>query len=212
MTGLGLSARRRIALCLLPGALAAMVVGSLSKQWGIAALAGWDVTGAAFVAWTWHAVWRLDGEQTREDAEREDPTRPVTDALVLVAALASLGGVAMVLLTRSSGGGPAQFAVVGLAVASLAASWSVVHTVFAVTYTRLYYGGPDGGVDFPGDGPPTYADFAYLAFTVGMTFQVSDTPITSREIRRTVLRQALLAYLFGSVILAAMVNLVAGLG
>src|SRR5262249_2813810 len=56
---------------------------------------------------------------------------------------------------------------------------------------------------------PDYRDFAYVAFTVGMTFQVSDTDIQSRVIRRTVLRQALIAYLFGAVILAVTVNVLA---
>jgi uncharacterized membrane protein len=90
-------------------------------------------------------------------------------------------------------------------------SWGVVHTVYALKYARLYYAGQDGGIDFHGDHPPTYQDFAYLAFTVGMTFQVSDTEINARVIRATVLRQALLAYLFGAVILAATINLLAGL-
>src|SRR5205823_6262617 len=95
--------------------------------------------------------------------------------------------------------------------ASIVASWGVVHTVYALKYARLYYEGPDGGIDFDGDHPPTYVDFAYLAFTVGMTFQVSDTEINARVIRAAVLRQSLLAYLFGAVILAATINLLAGL-
>jgi uncharacterized membrane protein len=61
------------------------------------------------------------------------------------------------------------------------------------------------------DDPPRYADFAYLAFTIGMTFQVSDTDLKTTEIRATALRHALLSYLFGSVILAATINLIAGL-
>jgi uncharacterized membrane protein len=66
-------------------------------------------------------------------------------------------------------------------------------------------------VDFNQDDPPRYADFAYLAFTIGMTFQVSDTDLKTTEIRATALRHALLSYLFGSVILAATINLIAGL-
>ncbi len=67
------------------------------------------------------------------------------------------------------------------------------------------------GVDFNQTAPPRYADFAYLAFTVGMTFQVSDTTLTTHALRSTALRHALLSYLFGSLILAATVNLVASL-
>lgn len=90
-------------------------------------------------------------------------------------------------------------------------SWAVVHTTFVLRYTRLYYTGQDGGVDFNQPEPPAYLDFAYRAFTIGMTFQVSDTTIQAGAIRRTVLRHALLSYLFGTVIIATSINLVAGL-
>jgi len=66
-------------------------------------------------------------------------------------------------------------------------------------------------VDFKQDADPTYRDFAYLAFTVGMTFQVSDTDIGKSAIRETVLRHALISFLFGAVIIAVTINLVAGL-
>jgi uncharacterized membrane protein len=58
---------------------------------------------------------------------------------------------------------------------------------------------------------PDYADFAYLALTIGMTFQVSDTSLTAKRVRRVALHHALLSYLFGSVIVAIMVNSVGGL-
>ena len=70
---------------------------------------------------------------------------------------------------------------------------------------------PVGGIDFKSDEAPDYLDFAYVAFTVGMTFQVSDTDVQARRIRRTVTRHAFLAYLFGAVILAVAVSVIAGL-
>ncbi len=94
---------------------------------------------------------------------------------------------------------------------SIVLSWAMVHTVFTTRYARLYYTGGDGGVDFNEDDPPRFSDFAYLSFTIGMTFQVSDTNLTSKDVRATALRHALLSYLFGAVILAATVNLLAGL-
>ena len=66
------------------------------------------------------------------------------------------------------------------------------------------------GIDF-GPDPPTFSDFAYFAFTIGMTYQVSDTPIASSLIRRTATRQALLSFLFGTTILAVTINVVASL-
>jgi len=129
---------------------------------------------------------------------------------LLVAAVASLLAVGLVIVT-AGGGGLAQGLQVGLGVASVILSWTVVHTVYTLRYARLYYGGSDGGVDFNADDPPRYADFAYLAFTIGMTYQVSDTDLKTKEIRGTALRHALLSYLFGTVIVATTINLVAGL-
>ena len=91
------------------------------------------------------------------------------------------------------------------------ASWAVIHTVFALRYARIYYTGPDGGANFHQEEPPCYSDFAYLAFTIGMTYQVSDTELNTKGFRRNVLRHSLLSYLFGTVIVALTINLVAGL-
>lgn len=90
-------------------------------------------------------------------------------------------------------------------------SWFVVHTLFAARYARIYYTGPDGGVNFNQPEPPRYSDFAYVAFTIGTTFQISDTNLTSNEMRRTVLRHSMVSYLFGAFIIAVTVNLLAGL-
>ena len=81
-----------------------------------------------------------------------------------------------------------------MTVGSVALAWASVHTVFTTRYARIYYTGPDEGVDFNEDDPPRYSDFAYLAFTIGMTFQVSDTDLKTKEIRATALKHALLSY------------------
>jgi len=99
----------------------------------------------------------------------------------------------------------------GLSILAVALAWAAVHTVFTTRYARLYYCGSDGGIDFNQDDPPQYSDFAYLAFTIGMTFQVSDTDLKTKLIRATALRHMLLSYLFGAVIIATTINLVAGL-
>jgi len=206
-----MSARARVAISLLPGVVAGVVLGLVANQLDLAALGGWDVAAVVFLAWTWHAVWPLDETESRRRAEQEDPTQPLADALLLAAAVASLGAVAVVLATGQGAKGLDQFVNLGLAVISVVVSWGVVHTTYAVKYGRLYYLGPDEGIDFHDSHKPTYKDFAYLAFTVGMTFQVSDTEINARRIRATVLHHALISYLFGAVILAVTINLLAGL-
>jgi uncharacterized membrane protein len=86
-----------------------------------------------------------------------------------------------------------------------------VHTIFTLRYARLYYYGADGGIDFNQSEPPDYGDFAYVAFSIGMTFQVSDTSLSGREMRRTALKHSLLSYLFGTGVLATTINLVASI-
>ncbi len=206
-----MTARRRLALSLAPGIGAGVLLALATRQIPSAVLGGWDVAAVTFLIWTGRAVWRLDQAATARLAEQEDPTQGLTDVVLISAAVVSLAAVGLVLVTGQSDRGSALVTNLALAVGSVAASWAVVHTVYALKYARLYYQGEVGGIDFHDDAPPTYTDFAYLAFTIGMTFQASDTEINSRVIRANVLRQSLLAYLFGAVILAATINLLAGL-
>jgi uncharacterized membrane protein len=93
-------------------------------------------------------------------------------------------------------------------------SWTVVNTVFTLRYADLYYAAAPDAIDYgmpAAADPPEYRDFAYLAFTIGMTYQVSDTTLRDPRIRRVVLFQALMSYVFGVAIVATGVNLVAGL-
>jgi uncharacterized membrane protein len=162
--------------------------------------------------WTWAQIIPADARRTAVLAVREDASQPLADVVLLLAAVASLVGVGEVIVMGAAKGdrvGPGL--AITLAVTSVVLSWALVHTVFTLRYARLYYVGSDGGIDFKQKPPPRYADFAYVAFTVGMTFQVSDTDLRSSRMRSTALRHALLSYLFGTVIIATTINLVAGL-
>ncbi len=177
-------------------------------------LIGWDAAALAFLAMTWWRIGRLDGPETSAAIESEDPSRAGADLAVLAAAVASLVAVAYLVVQADT---PAELVLhVGVGVVSVVVSWAVIHTIFTLRYTRMYYSpDPWGGVDFHDHDPspqPRFTDFAYLAFTVGMTFQVSDTELNTAGFRAAVLRQALLSYLFGAVILALAINLVAGVG
>ena len=191
--------------------LVVAVVAGLTVGWSSAPLVGWDGAALVFVAWIWLTIRRMDGSATASHATREDPGRAIADVIVLVAAVASLAAVGYLLVRAASAEGPERNLLAGFAVLSITVSWFTVHMVYTVRYARLYYVDEEGGVDFHQDAPPDYRDFAYLAFTLGMTFQVSDTEVQAPEIRHTALRHALLSYLFGAVILAGTVNLVAGL-
>lgn len=200
----------RIIVMLIVGLVAGGAAVLLGAQ-ADAPVIGWDVASITYVLWCWLSVRRLDDEQTRKHATREDPTRASSDILLIIASVASLGAIGVSLMAADSGNDVEKALAPALAVISVGLSWLLIHTIFTLRYARLYYTAPDGGIDFNMDDPPHYIDFAYLAFTVGMTFQVSDTNLHSREIRAAVLKHMLLSYLFGSVILATTVNLVAGL-
>jgi uncharacterized membrane protein len=206
------SSRIRVGVIILIGLAAAILCGVLGA-WPYSPLVGWDSAAAVFVAWVW--LWTIvpmGSTQTAAHATREDPGNAVSDLIVLVAAVASLAAVGFVLIKASSSNGTARDLLAGLGVGSVTMSWFAVHTLFTLRYAKLYYTGVDGGVNFNQKTPPRYLDFAYLAFTLGMTFQVSDTDLQTTAIRATALRHALLSYLFGAVILAATINLIAGLG
>ena len=195
---------------LLASVVVAVAVGVFGK-WVFAPVAGWAAAAAVFNSWVWLAIGHMNATQTATHATREDPSRGSTEALVLWATVISLAAVGLVLGEASSAKGAAAGLLAGGAIVSVALSWLLIHTLFTLRYALLYYDGPDGGIDFNDTGPPTYADFAYLAFTIGMTFQVSDTSLQAADIRRTALRHALLSYLFGTGILASTVNLIASL-
>jgi uncharacterized membrane protein len=197
---------------LVPGAVAGLVVG-LTVRPSLGPLAGYDAAALFYVARVWHKIWPLDAERTAGIAAREDPMRPAADLIVLVAAITSLGAIAVAITQAHGGHGGKSNVEVGIGAGSVVVSWLLVHTIFTLKYARLYYGGggTEGGVEFENHVRPPYSDFAYLALTIGMTFQVSDTDLQTSEFRRLALRHALLSYLFGAVILAAAINLVASL-
>lgn len=206
----GMSSRPRLLAAIGLGVVGGAVTGALAG-WTYAGLVGWDVAAFVLVLTTWLKLWPMDGERTARHAVREEPARAVTDLLLVGASVASLVGVGFAVVGSNKAHGAESGLLVTLAASTIVLSWSVVHSTFTLHYARIYYSGPDGGVDFNSDEPPRYSDFAYLAFTIGMTFQVSDTALTSGDIRRAALRHALLSYLFGVVIIAVMINLLAGL-
>ncbi|MDQ6715645.1 MAG: DUF1345 domain-containing protein [Actinomycetota bacterium] len=198
---------------LLVSVVVGVVVGvalTVLTAWQIGVLAGWMAAAAAFILWLGVTVFPMDATQTQAHAAREDPNRGLTDLVLVVAAIASLGAVVLVLTGGKQTGG--QDAQAALSVASVVLSWTTVHMLFVTRYARAFYGEDPGCIDFNTTKPPRYVDFAYLAFTIGMTFQVSDTPLKTTALRAMALRHALVSYLFGVGIIATMINLVAGLG
>lgn len=172
-----------------------------------AALSASVVSAVVFLAWTWASSWSLDARDTAWLAARQDGSRRLRDLTLLAISVGTLVTVVVVIF-RAHQNPPQRTA---LGVLAIAASWLVLHTIFALRYARLYYTEPCGGVDFNEDDDPTFRDFAHVAFTIGMTFQVSDTALRKTDIRLTALRQALMSFVFNTVIIAVTVNIIAGL-
>jgi uncharacterized membrane protein len=182
--------------------------------WELAGVVGWDAAALAFLMTVWPIIIRADSAHAEHLATSEDETRSSATVLLAAASVASLLGVVFVLSLAGREGGPLRVLLIGVAMLTVMLSWTVVNTVFTLRYANLHFGSAARGIAFGDSGEPTgpnYRDFAYVAFTIGMTYQVSDTTVRDPRIRRTVLAHAILAYLFGVVIVAGSVNLTAGL-
>jgi uncharacterized membrane protein len=201
---------RRVLLALLVG-LVVSIAAAFFLPWQAAILLGWDGAALLFATRIWVTVLPMSPSQCAKHAVREDPSRALADSVVLVAAVANLAAVGLILVKAANATGASKAYLLAIGVLSVVLAWSVVHTIFMLRYARIYYSGPHGGVDFNQETDPDYSDFTYLAFTIGMTFQVSDTDLTSRAVRRTALRHALISYLFGAVIIGLIINVVASL-
>lgn len=201
----------RVVLMLAVGITAATVT-TAAGLWAFALPMGWIAAALTYIIWVWARISKMDAEATKVHATREDPSRGLADTLLVLASIGSLAIVGFVLVHAATLTGQSRVILAGLAILSVGLSWALIHTLFTLRYAYLYYDDTSGGVDFNQEAEPDYGDFAYLSFTLGMTYQVSDTAISSREIRQTALRHSLLSYLFGAVILATVINLVAGLG
>jgi uncharacterized membrane protein len=208
-------ARTRLVLATAVGLAAWVIVpGELSVMSRV--LLAWDSAALVLLVFGWIIILRSDVRETRRRAAAYDPGRGVIWLLVLAASAFSLTAATVVLRNASGESALDGDLHVALCVATVVLSWLVTHTVFTLRYAHLFYrdgdgdGKSEGGIDFPGDEEPDDLDFAYFAFTIAMTFQVSDTEISGRAIRRLVLRHGLLSFAYNTVILALSLNVIAG--
>jgi len=204
-------AAARLAAAVLAGA--GVLAGSLAAgaSWQVAFSGAWCGAALVFLVWVWTSIWRKDAAATAAHATADDVSRAMADLIVLGASVASLGAVGYTLVEASGEHGTTKVLLILLVIATVTLAWSSVHTIYTLRYADLYYTAPVGGIDFKSDEPPEYRDFAYVALTIGMTYQVSDTDLQTKKIRRPAIRHALLSFLFGAVIVAITINVVASL-
>ncbi len=179
-------------------------------------LLGW-VFGALtylFLAW-WLAV-EFDAERTRARAQAQDQPGLTLFVLLLLTVFASMAAIAFMLQHVKDLSAPQRVGHLVLSMVALAASWLLMQTIFAFRYAHVYYQAElrshqrGAGLEFPGKLPPDYFDFLYYAHVVGMTSQVSDVVVTSRQMRRLTLLHSVTAFAFNMLVLALSINLMAG--
>ncbi|MFD7572794.1 DUF1345 domain-containing protein [Streptomyces sp. NPDC056460] len=202
-----LSAVPRLALSALVAAAVGAVVGAATHA-PLGVLSAIAVGETVFVVAGWVTLWPMDATATHRNVRREE-FRPVVEELAVVGtAVAGLVGIVVLLLIGRS---DLSHAAAAIALAGVFMAWAALHLMYATRYAYIYYLRPGGGIDFNSREPPRYSDFLYFSYNLGMTYQVSDTDVSSTTIRAVALRHCLLSYVFGASILATTINLVTGI-
>jgi uncharacterized membrane protein len=203
-----LSATARLVGAVIVGAVVGIAV-AVATDPPLGVLAGIAATETFFVIEGWLVLWPMNADATQRNVGRED-LRPLADELVVVAvAVCGLVAIVVLLLRHKA---IYEIPAAAVALGGVFMAWAALHLMYATRYAHFYYARPPaGGIDFNSDEPPAYRDFLYFSHNLGMTYQVSDTAVSSSMIRATVLRHSLLSYVFGTSILATTVNLVTGI-
>ncbi|MEC4614286.1 DUF1345 domain-containing protein [Tsukamurella tyrosinosolvens] len=204
-------ARVRATVMVLVGGGVAVAVGLLDS-WRHAPAAGWAAAAGIYVVWVWLTISPMDAETTAAHSTEEDPQRRLGNFLTMTCALASLVAVAIVMADAHTATPNGRLALGGLALSTTILSWLMMHLLFTLRYAQTYYDTPPpGGIDFNQTQPPRYTDFAYISLSFGTAYCVSDTAITSSDVRAETLRHTLLSFVFANGILATTINLVVSL-
>jgi uncharacterized membrane protein len=204
----------RLAVSALAGGLAFFVLPE-SLQTPLRGATAWDVGSVLFLLLTLVTVGDASPERLRRRAGQQDTKFWIILIVIVVAAVASLASLAFVLQKQTEPSGPPLSARIVVASITLVTSWIFVHTAFAIRYAHFFYGDPEpkghrrGGLAFPGIEHPDFWDFIYFSFVVGMTCQVSDVQVTTRQMRRLVLAHGVLSFFFNAGVLAVAVNILA---
>ena len=177
----------------------------------------WSAFALSYIITSCIVFFTQSSLEIRKHAKQEDGSRIYVFLLIVITSFASLITVLLLMLSQSSKDTP-QVIFIPVAISGMLLSWLMVHVIFAFHYAHLYYGDDASdsskhaeGLGFPNEKKPDYVDFVYFSFVIGTTFQVSDTDVTSRLIRRLVLLHGLLSFGLNAFVIALTVNLIAGL-
>ena len=181
-------------------------------------LMSWEAFTICLIVMDWITFSITKTDQIRQQARIQDSSRTVIFLIILISTLASFLAILLLIVTKGKFRTQQSIHLI-VAVAGLILSWFLIHTIFTLRYAHIYYDDDDdhpethaAGLIFPGDDKPDYKDFAYFAFVIGMTFQVSDVQVTSKRLRRLVLLHGILAFGYNTIMIALTINLIAGFG
>lgn len=215
--------RPRLLICLVIALAAGFlcdVVGGGRLSWTTQVLIGWNTGVWLYLASTGLMMRRASHERMRDIAAAHAESAFAVVATAVVAVVVTLAAIALELAGAPKGEASAAPRV-ALTLSTLFGSWLLLATLFALAYASLFYrdrSRPGRGLGFPGEpeegedeDPPHYGDFLYFSFTIAATSQTSDVTVSDRQIRRWVLGQGVLAFMFNTVLLALAINTAAGL-
>jgi uncharacterized membrane protein len=205
--------RPRMAIATLAGVAVALLVPGIAHP-TTRALIGWNTGVWLFLVMIGWMMLQADHEHLRRNAIAQAEGAAIVLALVIVAAVFSIVAIVVELSAAKQG---AHHAVphILFALTTVAGSWLLLPTLFALNYASLYYRTQHGsGLQFPDPDKtfrPDYADFLYFSFTIAVASQTADVTISTRPMRRLVLLQAILSFVFNTTILALTINIAASL-
>jgi uncharacterized membrane protein len=176
-------------------------------------LIAWNGGVASFMAMLYVWMTRLTAQQICTRFIEEDESAPVVLVIVITAALLSLVAIVAILSTVRNFTGTARLLHIALAGVTVADSWLVVPMIFTVQYADMFYSATaeDRPLLFPRTTMPVFWDFAYFSFTIAAACQTSDVSTTGQSIRKLVIAQTLISFLFNASILGFAINVSAGL-
>jgi uncharacterized membrane protein len=210
----------RVAFCV-PLGVVLFFIGWKYRAWGweLSFLAGWTLALTLYMVLLGIVIFSADPARTRQRVSKVDPTRGFLVIVLTIVAL--LGNMSVGVILTAVGQRSALHAKIFLTLSLIAVilSWFLLHTAFGQHYARLYYEDTDRhgrpfpaglrrGFEFPGTPEPTYLDFLYVSFTVGLTYAMSDVSVTNDIQRRIVLIHSVISFFFYSTVLGVVLNAV----
>jgi uncharacterized membrane protein len=155
---------------------------------------------------------RASHVRVRNIAEQEDKSAVVILAIMSIAAIASIAAIILKLSTIKGLPFSDRLAHYAFTGSTVFGSWCLVATLFTFHYARIYYRSPAErrALSFPDkEENLDYWDFLYFSFTIAVAAQTSDVTIMSHSMRKTVLAQSILSFLFNVAILGLSINIAA---